>query len=164
MRPPLVAALALLAACARDNQAPDGDGGTIPSIGGIDFRIASGAARVANGVLGLYLSDQPDACLAITQVPVGMSTTLSMLVSPAGDGKTAVAIVPGLITPGPGQGIAEIAAQIGSRVTLSYDASNGTITWTANGDGSTTIDTLDLGFSGTSDRLVETGLTVPSCD
>ncbi len=143
--------LAALAACALDNQLPDGGSKLSFNIDGIPFQVASGAARVGTSTLGLYLSDQPDACLAILQIPVGRATLLTLLV-PSGAGTA---------TLGPSQG--DLTVTTGSTTNASVSVASGSVSWTANTNGTYTIVNLDVGFSGTTDRLQASGLTVPTC-
>jgi hypothetical protein len=163
-RPGVGAALvcALLAGCALDNQLRDADAGIV-TIGDLSFRIASGTARVEGATLGLYLTDQPDACLAISHVPVGRWTVLTLRVAPRADGATEATVVSVRPVPAPGEAAGGLTAQIGGETTARLDATEGSVVWKANADGTTTIVALDVGFGATSDRLVATDLTVPAC-
>ncbi len=158
-----LALVALAAGCAVDHMAT-GDAGRLEfNIAGIPFVIASGGSRIEGTTLDLYLSDQPDTCLVTSQRPVGRTTILSLFVIPAADGTTAATITPNASSLAPGQASASLLVQVGGQKTGGADASDGTVTWTANADGSTTITAVDLGFAGTSDRLQTGGLTVPAC-
>jgi hypothetical protein len=158
----LAACLALaLAACARNHAAPDSDGGL--AIGGIPFRVASGTTRPDGAALGLYLTDQPDACLAITRVPVGAAVIFSLRVAPQADGTREALVVRGPLAPGPGEAVGGIRAQTSGVETAGYAALDGTVAWTANANGTTTIDALDVGFDGPPERLQATALTLPPC-
>ncbi|HKA90484.1 MAG TPA: hypothetical protein VKE22_22635 [Haliangiales bacterium] len=165
MSRPIAAALALaLGACALNNQLTDGGPGNLDfDIGGIRLRVASGTGRVSASVLGLYLTDQPDACLAITQIPVGAAVIFSLRVAPRTDGAKMATVIPGGGTPGPGQATGGITAQTGGVPTAYHGAVDGTVSWTANGDGSYTIVAIDVGFDGSTQRLQVGGWTVPSC-
>ena len=144
-------ALALaVAGCALDNQAPDGGGGLDFKIGTIPFHVSSGAVWTA-GTTTLYLTDQPDACLAIAQVPIGKATFFALRVA-AGGGTAVIAA---------GQG--EITVKTGGSDTAGYPVSDGTVTWAMNRDGTYALGALDVGFSGTSDRLRVSGLTLTAC-
>jgi len=160
---PALAALALLAGCALNNMASDADGGLDFDIGGIRLRVSSGTGRVMGGSLGLYLTDQPDACLAVTQVPVGMAVIFSLRVAPQGDGTKSASVVRGRIVPGPGEAVGEIRAQTGGVETASHEDIDGTVTWKDNDNGTYTIVSLDVGFDGSANRLRATELTVPPC-
>ncbi len=158
----VLAGLGVVAGCARDNQLVDG--GTLSfEIGGIPLRVSSGAARAEGNVLALYLTDQPDGCLAVTQVPVGMATIFVLRVAPMLDGTRAAMVAPTVVVPGPGQASGKVVAQTGGVQTAGYDASSGTVSWKENEDGTTTILALDVGFAGADGRIVATELTVPAC-
>jgi hypothetical protein len=156
-------ALIALASCARDNQLADGGSGLDFDVAGTHLHIASGTARVENGALALYLTDQPDACLAVKQVPVGASTTLAVRVAARTDGTTSADVVSGPAAPGPGQALATLTSQVGGSPTGSHTGSDGSVVWAANSDGTTTITRLELGFQGTTDRISVGPLTVPAC-
>jgi hypothetical protein len=163
MRRPLAVAL-LLCACALNNQLTDGGPGNIDvDIGGIRFRVSSGTGRVSASVLGLYLTDQPDACLAIQQAPVGMSVIFSLKVAPQLDGTRTATVASGPATPGPGQAVGGIIAQTGGVQTASHAAIDGTVSWNNNTDGSYTIVSIDVGFEGSTERLQVGEVSVPAC-
>jgi hypothetical protein len=168
-RPPLAcaplvgAALLCVASCALDNRRPDVDGGLDFDLGGIPFRIASGAARLEGQALALYLTDQPDGCLAITQIPVGPATIFTLRVAPELDGTRSASVVQRQIAPLPGQAMGGLATLTGGVPTGGLDAIDGTVTWRDNPDGTTTIVTLDVGFVGTPDRLRGAEWRIPAC-
>ncbi len=161
-RPLAVAALALVAACARNNQLADG-GDEDLDIGGIRFRVASGTARVEGSVLGLYLTDQPDACQTITHIPVGAATVFQLRVAPQPDGTTSALVVAGGAGPGPGEAVGAISTQTAGVETARRAAVDGSVSWQANEDGTTTIVAIDVGFNGATERLRAAELTVPAC-
>lgn len=147
-----LAALALLGACALDHQAPDGGGAPSVTIGSIRFNVGSGGVAMPSAqTLAFYLADQPDACLAATQVPVGMATVFTATV---GAGNPPAAL-------GPGAGA--LTAETGGTTTARYLIADGSIAWRVNPNGSYQLDMLDVGFSGTSDRLQLADLTLPLC-
>jgi hypothetical protein len=143
---------ALLAGCALDHQLPDGGFGVEVTIGGIQLRAASAGARAGGSSLTLYLTDQPDACLATSQIPVGRATIFELKVAPPSGGTATVV---------PGEG--DLTVQVGGLKTSGYDASDGSVTWTVNGDGTYTIATMDVGFAGTGDRLRLANLVLLPC-
>src|SRR5688500_12726059 len=108
---PVLVALLVLVACARDNRLLDRDGGLDFVIGGIELRVSSGTALERGGELAFYLTDQPDACLAVTQVTAGVATILELRVAPQADGTTSAVVAPGGSTPGPGQAAGELATR-----------------------------------------------------
>ncbi len=165
MSRPLAAALALaLSACALNNPLTDAGPGNLDfDIGGIRLRVASGTGWTTASGLGLYLTDQPDACLAITQVPVGPAVIFWLKVAPQTDGTKTATVVPGGVTPAPGQAVGGVTAQTGGVETAHHAAVDGTVTWATNADRSYTIVSIDVGFEGSTQRLQASGLTVPPC-
>lgn len=154
----------LLAACARDNTLRDGGPDDLDfTIGDIEFHVASGTARVEGSALGLYLTDQPDACMAIRQVPTGSYTVFGLRVAAQLDGTRSAIVIPSQVVPAPGQASGALDALTSGVRTGGHAASDGAVTWKANADGTTTILSLDVGFDGTSDRLQAAMLTIPSC-
>jgi hypothetical protein len=154
----------LLAACARDNTLRDGAPGPLDfTIGELDFHVASGAARVEGSVLGLYLTDQPDACMAITHVPTGNYMVFWLRVAPQPDGTQSATVMASPTVPLPGQASGALDALTAGVRTGGHPATDGTVTWKVNQDGTTTILSIDVGFEGTGDRLQAAMLTVPSC-
>jgi hypothetical protein len=154
--------LALCGACALNNQLTDGGAQFIFDIGDIHFRVSSGTGRTASG-LTLYLTDQPDACLAVTQVPVGRATILSLKVAAQADGTPAANVVANVVTPGPGQAVGAIIVEEGGVEAERKAAVDGTIGWTANTDGTYTLVAVDIGFEGATGRVHVDSLTVPGC-
>jgi hypothetical protein len=149
-----LAALAILGACALDNQTPDGGGSLTVIIGSIVFHVGSGGVAMPSGqTLAFYLADQPDACLAVTQVPVGTATVFTATVG-AGGPSAVVAL-------GPGAGA--LIAETGGTPTARYNIADGSVAWKLNADGSYQLEMLDVGFSGTSDRMRLADLTLPLC-
>jgi hypothetical protein len=153
---------ALLASCSgAATHAPDA-GARDFSIGGIAFHLSSGAV-VKSGGLSFVFSDQPDACLALKYVPVGAATTFTLRVAPAADGMTQATVVANKPSPGAGEAVGGIVRATGGQKDAGADASNGSVAWTANADGSITVNSLDVGFAGTADRLTTGGWTLPAC-
>lgn len=137
-------------------------GGGDYQVGTLFLHVASGAAVNSSG-LNLYLSDQPDTCQSLSFVPVQRATRLALRVAPAADGTTRATVVT-KPTPGPGEAKGSLSQSTGGVAGDHYDASDGAVAWTVNPGGSVTITILDIGFSGTPDRILTTSaLTVPPC-
>jgi hypothetical protein len=133
------------------------------TIGGIAFHLSSGVTVLpAGGGITFDLSDQPDTCLALQLVPVGTAITFSLHVALPSDGSTHATVVT-KPSPGPGEATGSLSRATGGKQDTSLTASDGTVSWTVNAGGSTTLDSIDVGFSGTSGRLTTSGLTLPAC-
>ena len=133
------------------------------TIAGIAFHLSDGAAVVpAGGGVTFYLSDQPNACMAFQLVPVGTATTFMLHISPPSDGTTKAAIV-ATSTTQPGEAAGNLSRATGGKQEVSVAATDGSIAWTANADGSYLLDSIDAGFAGTTDRLATFGLTLRAC-
>ena len=164
-----IAAAALTATAAISSCAPGGRGpadGGPPldfTIHGLAFSINSGAVVSANGALTFYLSDQPRACEAIRNVPVHTATTFSLRVAAQTDGTTRAAVVARKPTPSPGEAVGGLKQTTGTTQNASVDAADGSVAWSAGGDGTVYISTLDIGFVGTTDRLTAGQLTLTPC-
>lgn len=161
-----VIALVLLAGCARNNTTRDG-GVMEFDVDGIRLRLSSGAARdEGGGIVGIYFTDQPDACLAIKQVPAGLSTVLTLRVAPRGDGAMAADVVARTGgDPAPGEAIGNLRVTSAGTETALRNAADGSVAWKKNDDDTTTVTALDVGFAGTEDRVTTSGeLTIPACD
>jgi hypothetical protein len=161
-------AFLILGACSIDSAYHGGYDAGIPqldtTVGGVRFHLASGTAKVSGGVLGLYLSDQANTCQAISGVPVSTTTTLALRVAPGADGGTSATVVAPKLSPGAGEAVGSLAVATGGQTSQRLDAASGTVAWTQNTDLSVTITSLDVGFSGTTDRLALPGAaTVPPC-
>lgn len=161
----LAALAAVLAACSCGNPPSARSSGSGPDyvIGGIPFRPTSGAAIAGGGGLTLYVSDQVDTCLAVLQVPVQKMTLLELRVAPAADGTARATVVPPKPAPGAGEAVGGISVRTGGTLNASLDAIDGSVAWTAHADGSVTVGALDVGFSGTTDRLALVGLFLQAC-
>jgi hypothetical protein len=132
------------------------------NLSGMSFHISDGAAVNSGGALTFYLSDQPNACAAFRNVPVGTATTLSLRVVPQADGTTRASVVAKPV-PSAGEATGGIVRATGGVKNASLDASSGSVAWTLNSDGSYTLGGVDVGFAGTADRLVTWGLTLAPC-
>ena len=161
MRRPLLA-LFCLAACDMPGHRDTGGPPVDFTIAGLSFHLSSGAAVVSSGGLAFYLSDQADTCLAISLVPVGTATTFSLHITPPADGPTQATVV-ARTTPAAGEAVGGLVRATGGKQEASVAAANGTVSWTANSDGSFAITAIDVGFAGTTDRLATYGLTLPAC-
>src|SRR5260221_784006 len=153
-------ALALLILAACDTPGRDTGGTRVDFvISGITFHASSGAAVSASATLSLYLSDQPDTCLALSLIPVGTAITFSLHINPPTDGTTQATVV-AKTTPAPGEAIGNLQRATGGKPDATITAASGSVSWTANSDGSVGITSLDVGFTGTTDRLTTSGLTL----
>lgn len=157
--------LMAMLACDSTSRSSPGDGGPAVDfvIAGISFHAGSGVAVTSGGTLTLYLSDQPDTCQALTYVPVGTATTFSLRIAPPLNGSTRAAVVGPKSTPAAGEAVGGLSRATGGVKNASVDAMSGSIAWTANAGGSVTIDAIDVGFVGTTDRLTTGGLTLTPC-
>jgi hypothetical protein len=133
------------------------------NIGGIAFHISDGAAVTSGGALTLYFSDQPNACAAFQNIPVGTATTLALKIAAESDGTTRATIVARKLAPAPGEAVGGLSRATGGVQNASIDAANGSIAWTQNANGTITMTALDAGFAGTADRLGTYGLTFSPC-
>jgi hypothetical protein len=133
------------------------------AIGGLAFHVSSGAVATVGGALTLFLTDQPDGCLAITYTPVGTATIFSLGVAAASDGTTRATVVPPKPAPAAGEAVGKLVRATHGIPDMGFDAADGSISWTANADGSVTIESLDVGFAGAAGRLTTGGLTIPRC-
>jgi hypothetical protein len=159
-----VLCLLALGACARDHRLADAGPGELDfEIGDIDFHVASGTARVEGTALGLYLTDQPDACLAITRLPTGSYTVFRLGVVPRADGVREATVALLARPPAPGEAVGAIGTYLGPERTGGHDADSGTVSWRPNDDGTTTLLSVDVGFAGVAGRIAAQMLTVPGC-
>jgi hypothetical protein len=157
-------ALLFFALCACDTPGHRDTGGPRVDfvIAGITFHASSGAAVSSSGGLAFYLSDQPDTCLALGLVPVGTAITFSLHINPPADGTTQATVV-AKTTPAAGEANGSLQRATGGKPDTTIAAANGSVAWTANTDGSVGINSLDVGFTGTADRLTTSGLTLAHC-
>ena len=161
--PRRLVALVLLAACDTHGSRQTGGPTVDFTIAGIAFHASDGVAVIpAGGGITFYLSDQPNACMALQFVPVGTATTFMLHVSPPADGTTKATIV-AKTTPQPGEAVGSLSRATGGKQDTSIAASGGTVSWTANADGSYALTSIDVGFAGTTDRLTTAGLTLRAC-
>lgn len=164
-RPPLAALAAALLSCACDETgaATPSDAGVVDfTLGAVALHLSSGAVRSSGPSLSFFLSDNPQTCQAITNVPNGLLTRLRLDVAPPLDG-TARASVVVAAQPGAGQAVGSVVQSLMGRVQATLTASDGTLSWTKNGDGTVTIDSIDVGFSGVSGRVATGGLILQAC-
>jgi hypothetical protein len=133
------------------------------TIGAIAFHVSSGVAvKPASGGITFDLSDQPDTCMALQLVPVGTTTMLSLKVVLPVDGSTHATVV-ATSTPAAGEATGALTQETAGTQSLSITASDGSVSWTTNADGTTTLTAIDVGFTGTAGRLTTYGLTLPAC-
>ena len=155
------APLAVALACGTSGGGHPFEGGDF-QVGTISFHLATGGA-VSSTVLTLVLSDQPDTCLARTQVPVQRATMLTLKVVPAADG-TMRAVVVAKFAPAAGEATGALSQATGGVEGARYDAADGSVAWAPGANGRVTITALDVGFTGASGRIVLAApVTVPPC-
>jgi hypothetical protein len=160
------ALVALLAAC--NEGGPYNPDAGFPAfdvtIGGVRL-VANSSAAVANGnVFTVLLSDQPNACQQYGHFPTRTWTTLTLVLATGTTSPTVGTVVPQQGVPGPGQVVGElIQATADLPPSAALDASDGTVTWKSNTDLSVTLQSMDVGFEGTADRLTVQNIGVPSC-
>jgi hypothetical protein len=157
---------ALLAAC-NDGGPFNPDAGFAAfdvTIGGVRL-VANSSAAVANGnIFTVLLSDQPNACQQYGHFPTRTWTTLTLVLATGTTSPTVGTVVPQQGVPGPGQVVGElIRATADLPPSANFDASDGTVTWKSNTDLSVTLQSIDVGFEGTTDRLTVQNIGVPSC-
>ena len=161
--PRRLVALVLLAACDTHGSRQTGGPPVDFTIGGIAFHLSDGAAVIpSGGGITFYLSDQPNACMALQFVPVGTATTFMLHVSPPLDGTTKATVVAKTAAQ-PGEAVGSLSRATGGRQDTSIATSDGSLSWTANADGSYVLTSIDVGFAGTTDRLTTSSLTLRAC-
>ncbi len=158
--------VALAAGC--DTAGPfDPDAGVPPFdvvIGGVRLRANSSAAIASGNVFTVLISDQPNACQQYGHFPALTWTTLTLVMAASTTTPTVGNVVPQQAVPGPGQVVgALVQATADMPPTKNLDATDGTVTWKSNVDFSLTIQSMDVGFQGTGDRLQASNLGVPHC-
>ena len=164
----LAAALGAGACSSSGGPWPDGGQPVDFTIDGMQFHVSDGAVRTSGGNLLFYLSDQPDACLAVTYTPVGTAMLLTLRIAPISGVSSATVVPPSpppplQPSPSPGQAMGGLVKATGGIQDASADAASGTVAWTANGDGSVTIDSIDVVFAGTAGELKTYGLRLRPC-
>jgi len=133
------------------------------TVGSLDFHVSSGTARIAGGVLGFFLTDQPDACQAITSAPAQPTVVLSVRAVAQVDGTTMASVVAPRPTPLPGQAGGSLVRQVSGTTTASYDTATGSVSWSLDSDGRYAIPAIDVGFADVSGRVTLSGLRVGVC-
>ena len=127
--------------------------------------VASSSAAIANGnVFTVLLSDQPNACQQYGHFPTRTWTTLTLVLATGTTTPTVGTVVPQQAVPGPGQVVGQLVqATADLPPSKSVDATDGTVTWKSNTDYSVSLQSMDVGFDGTSDRLQVSNIGVPPC-
>ncbi|HZJ54289.1 MAG TPA: hypothetical protein VFD38_09145 [Myxococcaceae bacterium] len=162
------AALAALLAAGCNEGGPFNPDAGFPAfdvtIGGVRL-VANSSAAIANGnVFTVLLSDQPNACQQYGHYPTRTWTTLTLVLATGTTSPTVGTVVPQQGVPGPGQVVgALIQATADLPPTANLDAIDGTVTWKSNTDFSVTLQSMDVGFEGTADRLRVQSIGVPPC-
>ncbi len=164
-----LALAAALAACGSSGGAwPDGGQPVDFLVDGMRFHVSDGAVRTSGGNLLFYLSDQPDACQAVTYTPVGTAMLLTLRIAPVAGTPSATVVPPSpppplMPAPSPGEAMGGLVKATGGIPDASVDAASGNLAWTANADGSVTIDSIDVVFAGTAGELKSYGLRLRPC-
>lgn len=165
--PTAVLLAALAAGCGNDG--PFNPDAGLPAlevtIGGVRLVANSSAAVASGNVFTILLTDQPNACQQYDIYPARTWTTLFFKLATGTVVPTVGTVVPGISLPGPGQASGKLVqATAAQPPSSSLDAQDGTVTWKSNSDGSVTLQSMDVGFAGTSDRLRTTQpIGVPNC-
>ena len=167
VRVPAAALLLTLAAGCSDGGPFDPDAGRPAfdvTIGGVRL-VANSAAAIASGnVFTVLLSDQPNACQQYGHFPARTWTTLTMKLAASTTTPTVGTVVPQQALPGPGQVVGTLVkATADQPPSANLDAQDGTVTWRSNIDFSVTLESMDVGFAGTADRLQVQNVGVPAC-
>ena len=142
------------------------------TIDGLAFHISSGGIYRSGQQFSLYFTNQPDTCTAVALIPQQIFLSLALKISPPTDGSLTASIgVPSpIVFPPSGQAGGALSQleplvgppyQVATKVLASSD---GSVSWQANANGSVTITRLDMGFTGTPDRLKFVNLTVRICN
>src|SRR5215468_3800182 len=158
--------LALLAGC--DDGGPFNPDAGFPAfdvtIGGVRL-VANSSAAIANGnIFTVLLSDQPNACQQYGHYPVQTWTTLTLVLATGTTTPTVGTVVAQQAVPGPGQVVGNlIRATSDLPPSAKLDATDGTVTWKSNADFSVSLQSMDIGFEGTGDRLQVSSIGVPPC-
>lgn len=158
--------LALAAGC--DEGGPFNPDAGLPAfdvtIGGVRL-VANSSAAIANGnVFTVLLSDQPNACQQYGHFPTRTWTTLTLVMATSTTTPTVGQVVPQQAVPGPGQVVGLLVkATADQPPSASLDAQDGTVTWKSNTDFSISLQSMDVGFAGTADRLQVQNIGVPPC-
>lgn len=135
------------------------------TVGALRLEAVSGAAvAAAGGGYTLWLSDQPDTCLAIQAQPRGVATYLRLAVAPATGGVNEATFVAPVASPAPGTAVGRLLELTGGAPGTSYDAApGGSVRWTPHADGSVTLDAVDAGFVDQAARATFGGVTLRAC-
>ena len=166
VRPIALVILLLVPAC--DDGGPFNPEAGLPAfdvtIKGVRLVANSGAAIANGNVFTVLLSDQPNACQQYGHFPTRTWTTLTLVLATGTSTPTVGTVVPQQAVPGPGQVVGQLVqATADLPPTTSLDASDGTVTWKSNTDFSVSLQSMDVGFEGTSDRLEVQAVGVPRC-
>jgi len=156
-------ALVLLAACDTHGSRQTGGPQVDFTIGGIAFHLSDGVAVIpSGGGIAFYLSDQPNACLALQFVPVGpRPRSCSTSPRPPTERRRP------RWSQRPRRNRARPPAACrappaGSRTRASRPPTE-RCRGPRNADGSYALTSIDVGFAGTTDRLITAGLTLRAC-
>jgi len=162
----LVLLVALASSC--DNGGPFNPDAGLPAfdvtIDGVRL-VANSSAAIANGnIFTVLLSDQPNACQQYGHYPTRTWTTLTLVLATGTTSPTVGTVVAQQAVPGPGQVVGQLVqATADLPPSKSLDATDGTVTWKSNTDFSVSLQSMDVGFAGTTDRLRVSSVGVPAC-
>jgi|GEM_PF-409164 len=167
VRLPAVLLLAALAAGCNDGGPFNPDAGFPPfdvTIGGVRLVANSSAAVASGNVFTILISDQPNACQQYNVYPNRTWTTLFLKLAASTTVPTVGTVTAGTSLPGPGQVVGNLTlATAAQPPTAKLVASDGTVTWSSNSDNSVSIQSMDVGFTGTSDRLRVQSIGIAAC-
>jgi hypothetical protein len=132
-------------------------------IGGVAFHTGSGGHLLSGSVRRLFLTDTSDTCSTIGGLPRLRTVTFELQVAASASGATTATVVAQKPVPAPGEAVGSLKVTVGATTETMLIPSDGTVSWTANADRTVTITAIDVGFAGTSDRLVTSGLVLVDC-
>jgi hypothetical protein len=134
------------------------------TIGGVRLVASSSAAIASGNVFTVLLSDQPNACQQYGHFPTRTWTTLTLVLATGTTTPTVGTVVSQQAVPGPGQVVgALVQGTADLPPSKSLSATDGTVTWKSNSDFSVSLQSMDVGFAGTADRLRVQNIGVPPC-
>lgn len=159
----LAAALAALSGCGAGPADPGVPGPTF-TVGDITFRVASAGVVKGSGELTFWLTDAPSTCAAIAATPVLATTFFSLRVVPPAGGGTTAAVVPATQFPAPGQAVGRLERRTGGVLGPGYDGASGSVAWSVDGAGVTTLTAFEVAFEGASGTMAGGGLRLTACN
>lgn len=155
--------LLLLAACGPGPKDPALAGPTF-TVGALTFRVGSTGVVKEAGLLTFWLTSSPATCTDIFAAPVATTTFFSLAIEPPASGATSATVVPTKSFPAEGEALGRLERRTGGALDARVDAASGSVTWSVDAAGTLTLETLDVGFVGTTDRMVGGGLRLTACN